>query len=65
MAEIPAIDLAWEAVNSLGGAPAEGDLFEAGFVTAINEALEAIEALGGKDPARQRHANAALEQAKR
>ena len=54
MQEIPKLDLAWEAVNALGGYVAPGDLEGSGFSYGIEKALEAIESLGGKDPAAQR-----------
>lgn len=51
---IPKLDLAWEAINALGGYVAPGDLEGAAFSKAIDKALEVIEELGGKDPAQQR-----------
>jgi hypothetical protein len=47
---IPTIDLAWEAVNALGGASTEHGSYDHGYVDAITAALEVIEKLGGKDP---------------
>lgn len=55
MSAIPQIDLAWEAVNALGGLPSD-DPREQGFVEAISKALDEIERLGGKDPSQQRPA---------
>lgn len=50
MLGVPAIDLAWEAVNALGGT-ADGSAASHAYVKAIEDALAAIENLGGKDPA--------------
>jgi len=54
--QIPKIDLAWEAVNALGGVFDPKDDEARGFNDAINKALAEIEKLGGKDPLPQRHA---------
>jgi hypothetical protein len=54
MAEIPQIDLAWEAVSVLGAWS-----MEKGFGDAVGRALSIIEELGGKNPAPQRMADAA------
>lgn len=56
MSEIPQIDLAWEAVNALGGTASTP--IEEAYVDAISKALDAIEKLGGKDPLPQRRAEA-------
>lgn len=48
MQTISKLDLAWEAVNALGGSP---DASDPSFNDAIASALEEIEKLGGKDPA--------------
>ena len=53
-AKIPTIDLAWEAINALGGRPDQDNSYDQGVVDAIAKALEAIERLGGKDPQPQR-----------
>lgn len=51
-APISKLDLAWEAVNALGGQPQQpGNQHEAGYIEGISAALDAIEKLGGKDPA--------------
>jgi hypothetical protein len=52
---ISTLDLAWEAVNALGGmlAPNDGPIRHS-YHAAINDALAEIEKLGGKDPAPQR-----------
>lgn len=42
------LDRAWEAINVLGGVPANE--YERGFNDAIGRALDEIEKLGGKDP---------------
>jgi hypothetical protein len=47
MAEIPQIDLAWEAVSALGAWSTERK-----FGDAVGRALVIIEQLGGKNPAR-------------
>lgn len=44
------LDLAWEAVNALGGSGEQGNSYDQGYADAINKALEQIEKLGGKDP---------------
>ena len=44
------LDAAWAAVNALGGTPRKGDLFDEGYVEAIDKALAEIERLGGMDP---------------
>jgi hypothetical protein len=49
-ADIPKLDLAWEAVNALGGSDQQNNSYDQGFVDAIQKALEAIEKLGGRDP---------------
>jgi hypothetical protein len=54
MTNIPAIDLVWEAVNSLGGCEIQDSSYDQGFVDGISKALEAIEKLGGRDPQMQR-----------
>lgn len=50
--QITPLDLAWEAVNSLGGVPRT--MADADYCRAINDALDRIEALGGEDPAPKR-----------
>lgn len=55
MNKIPTIDLAWEAVNALGGSAEQNNSYDQGMVDGIARALEAIEKLGGKDPLPQRH----------
>jgi hypothetical protein len=50
---ISPLDLAWEAVNALGGAPADSPV-EMAFCAAIGKALDEIEKLGGEDPAPKR-----------
>lgn len=54
---ISKLDLAWEAVNALGGAATSG-VAETAYNTAIGRALAEIEKLGGKDPAPARAAGA-------
>lgn len=45
------LDLAWEAINALGGANHDGDPQTADYLQAIDDAIEIIEQLGGRDPA--------------
>lgn len=52
--DIPKIDLAWEAINALGGSSMQNNSYDQGAVDAIAKALEEIERLGGKDPEPQR-----------
>jgi hypothetical protein len=54
-AGITATDLAWERINALGGSPQQNNSYDQGFVDAITQALNVIEALGGSDPAPKRH----------
>jgi hypothetical protein len=54
MPRITKLDLAWEAINSLGGTISMPDQYERGFRDAINSALDEIEVLGGSDPAHKR-----------
>lgn len=54
MPRITKLDLAWEAINSLGGAIHHPDPYERGFRDAIDKALDKIEAVGGRDPAQKR-----------
>lgn len=54
MSKISKIDLAWEAVNTLGGSPDQNNSYDQGMVDGIAKALEVIEKLGGKDPLPQR-----------
>ena len=61
--KISALDLAWEAVNALGGACVSGDITGQAYNTAIDDALGTIEKLGGKDPAPARAAGATVETA--
>jgi hypothetical protein len=51
------LDAAWEAVNALGGTVREVDAHGAGYVEAINHALDEIEKLGGIDPLERRRQN--------
>jgi hypothetical protein len=48
---ITELDLAWERINALGG------LENSEFNRAINDALDVIEELGGRDPIARRHEN--------
>ncbi len=48
--QTPVIDMAWAAVNALGGSPYQDNSYDQGFVDAIAKALIEIEKLGGKDP---------------
>lgn len=50
--KISQLDLAWEAINALGGVPSTEA--EADYRRAINDALDKIEALGGQDPVLKR-----------
>ncbi len=54
MSRITKLDIAWKAVNALGGSIHHPDPYERGFRDAIDRALEEIEALGGRDPAFKR-----------
>jgi hypothetical protein len=54
MSEITKLDLAWEAVNALGGSREQNNSYDQGHVDAIARALEEIERLGGEDPAPKR-----------
>lgn len=54
--EITNLDLAWEAVNALGGTGEQDNSYDQGHVDAIAKALEAIEKLGGEDPLPKRAA---------
>ena len=54
MSRITKLDLTWEAINSLGGTISMPDPYERGFRDAIDRALDAIESLGGSDPAHKR-----------
>lgn len=49
-AAISALDLAWAAINSLGGTIDQRNARYCGFVDAIDKALVEIEMLGGGDP---------------
>lgn len=51
---IPELDLAWESVNAEGGSSSQDNIYDQGIITGIERALDAIEKLGGKDPAPQR-----------
>jgi hypothetical protein len=53
MPRITKLDLAWEAINSLGGISMP-DPYERGFRDAIDRALDEIEGLGGSDPTHKR-----------
>lgn len=44
------LDQAWEAINALGGAPAQNNSYDQGIVDTVTKALDIIEALGGMDP---------------
>jgi hypothetical protein len=48
------LDLAWESINALGGTIKAGDEYGLGYSHAIDRALQAIEKLGGADPAPKR-----------
>jgi hypothetical protein len=50
MAEITKLDMAWEAINALGGSSEQNNSYDQGAVDVIAKALEAIEVLGGMDP---------------
>ena len=52
------LDLAWEAVNALGGVPTSSVPADIAYDAAIGAALAEIEKLGGSDPAARRHAEA-------
>lgn len=54
MPRITKLDLAWEAINSLGGAIHHPDPYERGFRDAIDRVLDEIEKIGGRDPAFKR-----------
>lgn len=43
------LDALWAAVYSLGGAARPGDLYDAGYNQAIDDALRQIEKAGGRD----------------
>jgi hypothetical protein len=45
--QFQAIDNAWRAVNALGGTYDHGNPYEAGYAQALEDALNAIEKLGG------------------
>lgn len=45
------LDLAWDAINALGGRADVGDAYTLGYVKGIDDALAAIEALDGMNPA--------------
>lgn len=47
---IPMIDLAWEAINALGGRQDQDNSYDQGCVDTVAKCLEIIEGLGGKDP---------------
>lgn len=50
------LDKAWEEINALGGYVAPNDEVGKGYDKAIGDALDIIERLGGRDPARQPNA---------
>lgn len=52
-----ALDAVWEAVNALGGAVPAGDAHGAGYIEAVNHALDEIEKLGGMDPLERKRQN--------
>lgn len=47
------LDDAWEAVNTLGGWFDKNNAHDAGYDKALGDAMTAIEALGGMNPARR------------
>lgn len=55
---ITPLDLAWEAINALGGVPTSSVPADIAYDAAIGAALAEIEKLGGSDPAARRHASA-------
>ena len=58
---ITPLDLAWEAINALGGVPTSSVPADIAYDAAIEAALAEIEKLGGSDPAARRHAEAMAE----
>lgn len=51
---ITPLDLAWEAINALGGVPTSSVPADIAYDAAIGAALAEIEKLGGSDPAHRR-----------
>lgn len=55
MPQITQLDLAWEAINALGGKPDNTNPADIAYDAAIEAALAEIEKLGGEDPAPKRY----------